>query len=245
MKKNILSIALIITISTLLQAQTSLKKANSDYAGFDYDDAIKRYELIQDRDINTQRSLAKSYAMINNYAKAEEAYAKLVSMQNHTAEDVYGYAQALLENQKYTEAQIQIDKFESLAPNDKRAMEFAQAGNFIEKINSIKNEIKIQNLDINTAQQDFGTSFYKDKIVYASTNKIKGLTLRKWVGNNLSYLDMFIVDKEANKAELTKRKKFKKIKDTMKDQLALTMLEILWYLPETITKINLSLEQLH
>lgn len=210
MKKNILSIGLFLALTHIGLSQTSTKKADGNYSAFDYDDAIKRYEFIQDRDINAQRSLAKSYSMVDNYAKAEEAYAKLVSMPGATADDTYSYAQALLENQKYAEAQVQIDKFESMAPSDKRAMEYGQAGNFIEKILSIKNDVKITNLDINTPQQDFGTAFYKEtEVVYAATSKVKGLTMRKWSGNNLSYLDMVKATRELGKGPLSGRKKLK------------------------------------
>lgn len=212
MNKLLYTIGLICFAFHAIYSQTTIKKAEKDFAAYDYDDAIVRFEKIENINIDDQRSLAKSYAMLNNSIKAEENYAKLVSMQGHTAEDVYAYAQSLLENQKYDEAKKQIEIFEALAPSDKRALEYGQAGNFIEKIKSINNVTKIKNLDINTDQQDFGTAFYKDDIVYSSSKKRKGLVARKWLGNNLSYLDMFIAKKEIGKTELTNTKKFKKNK---------------------------------
>ncbi len=212
MKKKLLITGTLAIIVTIGFAQTTLKKAEKSYKAFNYDDAIKHYEFIKDRDINAQRSLAKSYAAVNNSVKAEESYSKLVMMPSYTSEDIYAYSQSLLNNQKYEEAQKQIDFFEIMAPNDKRAMEYRQAGNFIQKIKAINNDVKIKNLDINSPQQDFGASYYKDKVVYASSCKQKGLTMRKWLGNNLYYLDMFVADKEEGKIELIKNKKFTKNK---------------------------------
>jgi outer membrane protein OmpA-like peptidoglycan-associated protein len=212
MKKQLSSLALYFAILSTTVAQTSLKKADKNFSAFDYDDAIKRYEKIPNKTSQAQRNLAKSYVMVGNTQKAEETYSKLIAMPEHNAEDVYAYAQTLMNNQKYSEAQTQIKSFEAMAPNDKRASAFKTAGSFVEKIQSTSSNYKIKNLDINSAQQDFGTAYYKDKIVFASSRKMKGLVMRRWIGNNLPYLDMFIANKAAGGSELTSAKRFKQNK---------------------------------
>jgi outer membrane protein OmpA-like peptidoglycan-associated protein len=49
-------------------------------------------------------------------------------------------------------------------------------------------------LDINTDDDDFGTAFYKDKIVFTSTRSVSKLVNRKYNWNGKAYLDLIKVD---------------------------------------------------
>ena len=70
-------------------------------------------------------------------------------------------------------------------------------------------QFTIKNIDINTDQADFGTAYYKDKVVYVSTREgVKGIK-RTWSGNSLPFLDMYITDLSSDN-ELSNRRQFRK-----------------------------------
>lgn len=71
-----------------------------------------------------------------------------------------------------------------------------------------KNQFEIKNISYNTEQQDFGTSYYKDKIVFSSSRANTQFVNRKWNWNKLPYLDLYIA--ESDNSGFIKVKPFKK-----------------------------------
>jgi len=70
-------------------------------------------------------------------------------------------------------------------------------------------QFTVKNIDINTDQADFGTAYYKDKVVYVSTREgVRGIK-RTWSGNSLPFLDMYITDLSSDN-ELSNRSQFRK-----------------------------------
>jgi outer membrane protein OmpA-like peptidoglycan-associated protein len=211
MKRSLLTI-LTISAFTAAFGQNSIKKASNAYSAFNYSKAITKYEYASKKDIQAERNLAKSYAMTGDLQKAEEHYAKIAAMPDKNADDVYNYAQALMNNKKYTEAQTQLQNFASMAPTDSRAMELKTAGDFVTKIKATKDNFTIKNLMINTSSQDFGTSYYKNQVVFASSRRKLGLISRRWNGNKLPFLDMYVSNRDGANNELSKLSRFKQNK---------------------------------
>ncbi len=79
----------------------------------------------------------------------------------------------------------------------------------IERADSIKAaEYSIKNLKANSANSDFGTTFYgKNKIVFSSSRKVAGVSKRKWDGNDQPFLDLYIGDVTSN-GDIVKVKPF-------------------------------------
>ena len=90
-----------------------------------------------------------------------------------------------------------MNKFYNLKKQDSRAQRFIKNPLFYKKLLINKEQFSIKNLDINTAQEDFGTCFYKNKIMFASSRENFKLTKRKWNWNNLPFLDLYIADKDS------------------------------------------------
>lgn len=68
----------------------------------------------------------------------------------------------------------------------------------------------IKNLDGNSPNLDFGTTFYgKNKIVFASSRRAPGVSNKKWDGNDQPFLDLYIGDVDA-KGEIINIKPFSK-----------------------------------
>ena len=120
--------------SFCLTAQSNAtKKADKHFNKFEFVDAAADYlKLVEDGKADTYvySQLAESYYNVFNTVEAEKLYAK--SLETATdPEMVYNYSQMLKANGKYEEANKQMQKFASLAPNDQRAIAFKENPNYI------------------------------------------------------------------------------------------------------------------
>jgi len=52
---------------------------------------------------------------------------------------------------------------------------------------------KIVHLDVNTDADDFGTSYYKNDIVFSSTRSISKMIVKKYNWNGKPFFDMYIL----------------------------------------------------
>ena len=158
--------------------------------------------------VEGKRQLAESYVKVNNYTDAENAYASLIQTNVATAEDMFNYASVLRHNGKYADSDSWMKKFKEKAPKDIRAIDYTSKASQLAKLQKDEGRYNITHLDINTENQDFGTSYYMDKIVFASTRaKLKGIK-RTYNWNNLPFLDLYISDTDTK--QLSNVKPFKK-----------------------------------
>jgi len=76
-------------------------------------------------------------------------------------------------------------------------------------IQSQNEQFNVKNIAINTDHADFGSTYYKDQVVYVSTQEgIRGIR-RRWVENQLPFLDIYVADLN-NENELNNRARFSK-----------------------------------
>jgi outer membrane protein OmpA-like peptidoglycan-associated protein/tetratricopeptide (TPR) repeat protein len=191
-------IKLIIVLSSLLigniifaQENKTLKKGENYFNTYSYSESIKKYESVTDKTTEINRRLAESYYKIGKFSKSEEYWAKVVTAPDKVADDVYRYAAVLAMNKKYQESEKWMDEYNKLAANDKRGQLWAKNKGFYEKLQEDKGRFTIESLNINTEQQDFGTSYFKDKIVFASTRQPIKMIKKDWNWNELPFLDIY------------------------------------------------------
>ncbi|THF46955.1 tetratricopeptide repeat protein [Flavobacterium supellecticarium] len=84
----------------------------------------------------------------------------------------YRYAQMLKAQGKYDEANKQMQKFASMAPNDQRAIAFKQNPNYLPKLNEKAKSFDIKNMDINSDKSDFGAVLTNDNTLYFASARI-------------------------------------------------------------------------
>lgn len=212
MKSLIITITLCIVASlSALAADKSNRELKGDkyYFTYAFDKAIDLYKRSKDLTVEGQRRLAKSYSNIGKFKESEIAYSKLVTMTDgNQSEDFFNYAMILKSNGKYEESNTWMDKYKDLKPNDLRSKDYvANKGN----INSMKTDdgkYKVLHLDLNTEAQDFGTSYYKNSIVFASSRSNAKMIARKSNWNGEPYLDMYISEIDGD--QLKKPKAFSK-----------------------------------
>lgn len=205
MKKSIILSILLIPIYFF--GQTSIKKANNHFSNFSYHKVIEKLEGNVNLTTDAQRKLAESYKLVGNHAAAEIAYAKLVNATDKTPNDVYAYAQVLKMNAKYTEAQQQMDVYAALNSKDSRVALHKQNKNYTIDLLKNKGQFDVKNLAANSPEQDFGVTYFKDQLVYTSSKHDINAAYRRWNGNNLPFLDLYIGTPDAN-GEITNTKKF-------------------------------------
>ncbi len=213
MYKNIYLGIAFLAISALSFSQEAgngkKKKADAKYHNYAYDQAIEKYVELDDKSIDSKRKLAMSYYYTNDLAKAEETFAEIVADNASTAEDAYMYAAILRKNEKYTESDTWMTKFHALAPDDHRGTDYAShTGEHIQLLKD-KGQFTIKNLDINTAEEDFGATYYEDMVLFASSRHTVRTIKRTWNRNNLPYLDIYQAHVDEN-AELSSPHVFRK-----------------------------------
>ena len=196
MKTLYISIIVLIGISTNSMAQEkSRKEKEGDKYSFRYafDKAISSYNHAKKLTPEGQRRLAEDHQNLNQTVEAEIVYSKLIaSNESIIPIDHYNYAMILKTNGKYEESGKQMDKFVSLAPSDLRAKSYSNNKEKLEGMLKDDGKYKIEHLNVNTDAQDFGTSYYNNKIVFTSTRATPKIIKRKYNWNGKPFLDMYV-----------------------------------------------------
>jgi tetratricopeptide (TPR) repeat protein len=130
-------------------AQTDdTKEADKHFARMEYVDAAAEYLKVDKKDDYVKKQLAQCYYMTFNSKEAVKWYAELTKNQQD-AETYYEYAQMLKAENRYEEANAQMAKFASLAPTDKRAVDFKADPNYLPKLRNQAKMFDEKKLDIN------------------------------------------------------------------------------------------------
>jgi outer membrane protein OmpA-like peptidoglycan-associated protein/tetratricopeptide (TPR) repeat protein len=178
------------------QQSRALRKGNRDYEAFNYFSAIERYERAKDLDLEAARRLAQSYVRTGELEKAASKYDSICQQPDRTAADHWEYAQVLKRLGQYDRANAQKDKFAAMTPNDLRAQAYKGAGDYMSKIKSKADLFTISHLEINSPQEDFAAMLYGDAaVVFASSREGVKPVRRRWNGNRLPFLDLYLAQR--------------------------------------------------
>lgn len=172
------------------------KKANAAFENFSYNRAIEKYEDLEDSNLDLKRNEALSYWKIHKTVQAEALYAEIVKQEGHTKEDVYNYASVLRENKKYEASDEWMVKYAEINTSDSRGLMYVKEKGVYKTLLKDKGVFTINNLDINSEQQDFGPSYFLDLVVFASSREGTKPIRRKWNWTTLPFLDVYVADKE-------------------------------------------------
>lgn len=183
--------------SSLSAQTTATKKADKLFHQYKYVAATEEYlKLVNNgkADGYVYKQLADSYYNIFNTAEAAKWYAKATET-NQDAETYYRYAQMLKGNGKYTEANAQMKKFASLAPNDQRAKTFLENPNYIPQLLDKAKLFDVKILDINSEKSDFGAILYDNSLYFSSA---RNAARKEYGWNKEPFLDIYRADYNAD-----------------------------------------------
>jgi hypothetical protein len=200
MKKIFIYVIAFVMICMNVTAQEKSRKeikGDKYYFVYSFDKAIGVYSHTKKLSTEGQRRLAESYYNLDRNAKAEAAYSKFISSQaNVLPEDYYNYAMVLKSNGKYYQASIWMDKFSQLKPDDLRAKDYVANKERIISLLIDDGKYNTTYLNINSNADDFGTSYYKNKVVFASTKQGAKMVLRNYNWNRKPFWDMYVSEVE-------------------------------------------------
>ena len=185
-----------ITLITIININAQVDK---DYNNFSFKESseellklIKKGEkskLIYDK-------LANSYYYIGDMQNASKWYnASLREFNSTDREIMFLYSLALKRSGNFLESDKVMKEFSFNYPSDSRSIKFAKAGDYMSDINEASKEMKMPPIDHNSKYSDFGTAFYKDGIVIASSQG--GGRNYNWTQQ--PYLDLFYSDSKTGK----------------------------------------------
>src|SRR6478752_4235582 len=143
--------------------------------------------------------LANSYYFKADLQNAAKWYGELYSLTpNLTTENYYRYAQSLKAIKEYDKADQIMAKFRQMNANDRRGKLAVDQKDYLAMIKKNSGRYIIENININSKYSDFGSSFFGDKIVFAS-GRTKDRIYEKtdsWTGEG--YTNLYMANKSAD-----------------------------------------------
>ncbi|MES2575860.1 MAG: OmpA family protein [Bacteroidota bacterium] len=195
----------IISVMNIYSQKSRLTKADKEYGQLAYVDAIKTYERVFAKgykSVDMLQKLGNAYYFKADLDNAAKWYGELFSLTTDLEpEYYYRYAQSLKAIKQYDKADEIMAKFIQIKNgNDSRAKLAAEQKDYLALIKKNSGRYSIENAGINTEYSDYGSSFYGDKIVFASArsnNKVFGKK-SSWTGEG--YTNLYAADKDGNGA---------------------------------------------
>ena len=144
--------------------------------------------------------LANAHYLNVEMEEASKYFKQLLTLSNNgvDAENIYRYAMALKATGNYEGASKYMQRFVSLKPQDSRAILYSKSPDYLETIDKLSGGFKLENLDFNSPVSDFGASFYKNGIVFASSRNDG--KLYKW--NEQPFLQLFYKEESSDNVKL-------------------------------------------
>lgn len=169
--------------------------ADRYFKDFAYIDAVDLYEYAYTKKSNNAyviRRIAECYRNIGKTEKVELWLNKLIERGEQKAEDIYNYSQALKSNGKYSEAQVWLEKYAKLRPDDGRVNMQVSLLEYIKFLKRDSTRFKVMQSGISTGSSEFGPAYYKDNVVFASNRGTSLLVNRKSRWDGKPFLDLYI-----------------------------------------------------
>lgn len=196
MKKIILVLLVALSFSTIYSQEATKKeiKGTKLFSAFSLEESIAKFNEVGVENLTTDglRNLADAHRYLFQTAEAETHYGSLVTRSDNKAEDLYMYAEVLLMNKKTAEWKEQMEKFHARLESDGRGKDFAKRKGIVTELKEDDNQFdSIKNLAINSKNEDFGTSFYEDKVVFTSSREHSLPLKREWNWTKMPYLNLY------------------------------------------------------
>ncbi len=194
--------------------KAKLDAADRKYASYAYIDAIKNYERVAKKgykSVDMFQKLGNSYYFNSELDKAAKWYGELFTMTSDLEpEYYYRYAQSLKSIGENDKANELMEKFYQKAGNENRAKLYEKDKNYLAKIKENSGRYKVEDAGINSKYSDYGTSFYKNQLVFTSARDTGSLFHRKhkWTGQ---YFTNFYTADLGDEMKTGKIAKFSKI----------------------------------
>jgi outer membrane protein OmpA-like peptidoglycan-associated protein/tetratricopeptide (TPR) repeat protein len=212
--KKIIYTTLVFIISLNNYAQKVKEaKANKEYEKYAYVDAIKTYERLFEKgykSVEMLQNLGNAYYFKADLESAAKWYTELFALtQDLDVEYYYRYAQSLKGIKDYKKADAMLAKFNEKSGNDSRGQLAANQKDYLAQIKKNSGRYTLENAGINSEQSDYGSAFYKNKVIFASARDTAGFGSRKHAWTGESFTNLYGAD-IAEQGKLSDAKRFGK-----------------------------------
>lgn len=191
---------LFISLLFSISAQSKLRQEkNGDRAFFRFAflDAIDSYTRTKTLTLEGQNNLAEAYRNVGDFKMAESIYANLVADSVNCKPSSYFYfSQVLKNNGKYEEAEKVLQVFSALQPNDRRSLSFKMNKQNLSSYLTPREDVTVTHLAINSEAQDFGATYFQEKIVFVSSNSKPYFVQPTYNWNDKPFLNLYIAEIE-------------------------------------------------
>jgi len=188
------------------QMRTQLK-ADAYFDVYDFTNAIVKYQKLKQKTTYVNRRLADCYLATKQFDKAEEYYGIVANAADANAKDYYQYSYILKLNEKYDEAAKWMEKFHNEDTEDSRGIAFMKDTAYYVKLLKPDPNVFIINMKMNTDKNDFGTAYFKDKVVFTSDRDNSFMVKRQWNWDHQPFLQLYKAEIVEN-GQLDSIKKF-------------------------------------
>lgn len=187
MKRLVIFLFLIVGFAA--SSQNYLNRADKKFRNKQLEQAIALYYqayLDNPHNYRILKGLVLSSQQLGRTTEAENWMKKIVEQDRLTNNDMYLYAELLLANDKYTEAETWFTRFADLNPYDNKTKEGKEFYDWLKELKS-KSSFKIIPVSLNTMASELGSCPYNDGIVFSSG----GLDKNGLPKNNEDNLDLY------------------------------------------------------
>jgi outer membrane protein OmpA-like peptidoglycan-associated protein len=204
MKKLILAITLLFSLSSIHAQSLFQKKADQLYNELSYLAAADYYKSLVKTDTPTEenmRRLAISYFKIYDFVKAEEAYKNLQAKfaSTTTEADLINYLQCLKYNQKYTEAENALSLIEQKRKDNLITKNHSKNKNYVKQLKEDSAAYKVTNVEaINTENAEFSPVFFNKNqaVLFASNRRNTAARNKTFAWDDSYFIDMYTSNKK-------------------------------------------------
>jgi len=196
-----------LLMSTCIQAQSAVKKADKYFENRAYTEAAKQYKAAEPsvKDLEGKArvyyQIGESYRLVANYSSALEWYEKAITAQYYTTnpEVYFNYATCLQELERFDDAIAQYNKYTSKGGEKSKTSARITACEEGAKKKAAKAKIIVENVvEWNSPFFDFGPVFSDKKnaqvVITSSRQAASGQRSDLITGE--SYMDLFVSDQD-------------------------------------------------
>ncbi|MEH6538177.1 MAG: OmpA family protein [Psychroserpens sp.] len=195
--KIICILVLSLVFSMGYSQKGKIRQASKEYDNLAY---LKTSEILLEvaengfKSVDLLQKLANSFYFNNQMEEAAKWYGELMTMNVDGIDPEYyfRYAQSLKSIENYTESDKWMKKFAAEDRGDLRGRAFSSTVDYLSMIDEASRDFEVYNLDINTEVSDFGTTQYKNQLIFASSRG----NGKKYNWNEQPFLDLFSAEKQ-------------------------------------------------
>jgi outer membrane protein OmpA-like peptidoglycan-associated protein len=165
----------LLVMQGVVQAQ--LSQGNKAYDRMAFKQAAGYYEQALKKDSSDMAvwgKLGVCYRNLNDARNAERAYGKVVGSGVSNSNEHYFYILALMQNQKYTVAKEQAQKFKSAYAGDPRVSQLENSMSRLDDYLIKQGTYTVKSINRNTGASDICAVPYKEGIVFVSDRGVIG-----------------------------------------------------------------------